>query len=60
VRCAIENIIAIVETRADESMSNKRCSAIVKTVFECVGVPSSDSSTTGRICWHVIESERHV
>jgi len=29
VRCAIENRIAVVETGADESMSNKRCSVIV-------------------------------
>jgi len=32
VRCAIENIIAIVEMGADESMSNKRCSVSVETV----------------------------
>jgi len=41
VRCAIENRIAIVETGADESMNNKRCSVIVETVSdvsECLHV----------------------
>jgi len=28
LRCAIENRIAIVETEADESTSNKRCSVV--------------------------------
>jgi len=32
LRCAIENRIAIVETGADESMSNKRCSVSVEKV----------------------------
>jgi len=34
LRCAIENRIAIVETGADESMSNKRCSVSVETVSD--------------------------
>jgi len=34
VKCAIENRIAIVETGADERMSNKRCSVIVETVSD--------------------------
>jgi len=34
VKCAIENRIAIVETGADESMSNKICSVIVETVSD--------------------------
>ena len=41
VRFAIENRIGIVETGADESMSNKRCSMIVETVSdvsECLQV----------------------
>jgi len=41
VRCTIENRIAIVETGDDESMSNKKCSVIVKTVsdvLECLQV----------------------
>jgi len=41
LRCAIENGIAIVETGADESMSNKRCTVSVETVSnvsECIQV----------------------
>jgi len=41
LRCAIENRMAIVETGADESMSNKRCSVSVETVsdvLECFQV----------------------
>jgi len=41
VRFAIDNIIAIVERGADESMSNKRCSVIFETVsgvLECFQV----------------------
>jgi len=41
LRCGIENGIAIVETGADESMSNKRCSVSVETVpdmLECFQV----------------------
>jgi len=41
LRCAIENRIAIVETGADKSMSNKRCNVIVETVSdvsECLQV----------------------
>jgi len=34
LRCAIENRIAIVETGADESISNKRCSVSVETVSD--------------------------
>jgi len=41
LRCAIENRIAIVETRADKSMSSVRCSVSVETVSdvsECLQV----------------------
>jgi len=41
VRCTRENIIAVVETGADESVSNKRYSVIVETlsnVSECLQV----------------------
>ena len=34
VRGAIENRIGAVETGADDSMSNKRCSVIVEIVFD--------------------------
>jgi len=48
LRCATENRIAIVETGADESMSNKRCSVSVKTVSDVPGVLLSYSSMIGR------------
>jgi len=52
LRCAIENRIAIVETGADKSMSNKRCSVSVETVSvsECFQVIEE---TIGRLGWHV-------
>jgi len=34
LRCAIKDSIVIVETGADESMSNKRCSVSVETVSD--------------------------
>jgi len=35
----MENRIAIVETGADEGMSNRRCSVTVETVSDVSGVP---------------------
>jgi len=60
VRCAIENRIAIVETGADECMSNKRCSVIVKTlsdVSECLQVIVA---RLGDLVGMSIDSERLV
>jgi len=59
VSCAIENRIAIVETGAEESMSNKRCSVIVETVSdvsECLRIVAQ----LGDLVSMFIESERLV
>jgi len=58
VRCAIENRIEIVETGADESMSNMRYSVIVETVSdgsECLQVILA---RLGDLVGLFIESER--
>jgi len=60
VRCAIENLIALVETGADENMSNKRCSVIVETVSnvsECLQVTVA---RLGDLVDIFIESERDL
>jgi len=60
VRCTIENRIALVETGADESMSNKRCSVIVKTVCDVSECLLVIVAQLGALVGMFIESERLV
>jgi len=60
VRCAIENRIAIVETGADESMSNKRCSVIVETVSDVSECLQVIVARLGDLVGMFIESEKLV
>jgi len=60
VRCAIENRIAIVETGADENMSNKRCSVIIETVSDVSECLQVIVARLGDLVGMFIESERLV
>jgi len=60
VRCAIENRIAIVETGADNCMSNKRCSVIVETVSDVSECFQVIAARLGDLVDMLIESERLV
>jgi len=53
LRCTIENRIAIVETGADESMSNKKCSVSVETVSDMLECFQVIVAMIGRLGWHV-------
>jgi len=54
------NIIAIVETGADENMSNRRCSVIVDTVSDVLEWLQVIVARLGDLVGMFIESERLV
>ena len=60
MRCAIENRISVVETGADESMSNKRCSVRVETVSDVSESLQVIVARLGDLVGMFIESERLV
>jgi len=57
---SIENRIAIVETGADESMSNKRCSVSVETVSDVLECLQVIVARLGDLVGMFIESEKLV